>query len=97
MKFKTEKSIKEGTKKLLKENNIFFFMPSASVYGRAGVADFICCMNGRFVAIETKSGTNKQTPLQRRFQDAVESAGGMYFLIRTESDVATMMTYFLRS
>lgn len=75
-----EKGIKEKIKQILKSNKIFYFMPSASIYGKSGVADFICCINGAFIAIEAKY-KSKQTSLQSLWQNELVHAKGVYMLI----------------
>ena len=50
-----EGRVKEKVKKLLKGRGIWYFMPAANGFGRVGIPDFICCMDGKFLAIETKA------------------------------------------
>ena len=50
-----EGRVKDKVKKLLKERGIWYFMPAANGFGRVGIPDFICCMDGKFLAIETKA------------------------------------------
>ena len=48
-----------------------------------GSADLIgFCRGGRFLAIEVKSDTGRQTPDQLAFQCWVEAGGGVYILAR---------------
>jgi len=49
---------------------------------RKGHADILACARGRFVAIEVKSPTGRQSDAQSRFQSFVEAAGGRYLLAR---------------
>ena len=51
-----------------------------------GCADLIGCSRGRFIAIEVKTETGRQSQQQRRFQAAVERAGGLYVIARSPSD-----------
>jgi hypothetical protein len=50
--------------------------------GLAGAADTFCCYRGRFFAIEIKLGTDPWRADQRKFQRAVQDAGGTYVLAR---------------
>jgi hypothetical protein len=52
-----------------------------------GSADLICCYKGRFLAIECKSMSGRQSHEQVCWQRAVESAGGLYILARSLQDV----------
>ena len=57
-----------------------------------GAADIIACLYGIFVAVECKTASGRQSPAQRRYQEAVQRAGGMYLLARSVDDA----TDFLR-
>lgn len=58
-------------------------------FGAVGQPDItgILSGSGRFLAIEIKSATGKQTPEQRRFEAMVKSMGGVYILARSVEDV----------
>ncbi len=51
-----------------------------------GCADILACYRGRFIAIEVKTERGRQSQQQRRFQAAVERAGGLYVLARSPAD-----------
>jgi len=51
-----------------------------------GGADLIGIYNGRFVAVEIKTPTGRQSPDQKRFQSLVESKGGEYVILRSVDD-----------
>jgi hypothetical protein len=52
-----------------------------------GSGDLVVCYLGRYVEIEVKSATGRQTPEQAARARAVESAGGLYVLARSVTDV----------
>lgn len=76
MKMRIEADVKKRVKEILKEHGAWWFMPVQSGYGVAGVPDFLICYKGQMLAIETKFGGNRPTPLQRRQLDNIEAAGG---------------------
>ena len=76
-----ESWVKQQIKDCLKVNRIFYFMPSASIYGKSGIPDFICCKNGQFIAIEAKAGTNKATDLQKAKIADIQKAGGVTMIV----------------
>lgn len=49
--------------------------------GRSGVADDIACLDGRYIAIETKaSDSDAQKKDQKKYQALVEKNGGLYII-----------------
>ena len=53
-------------------------------HGRKGVPDIICILRGgRFLGVECKSATGKQSPEQKAFQAEIERVGGLYLLVRS--------------
>jgi hypothetical protein len=76
-----EGKVKDKIKKILKANNIYFAMPMGTGYGNAGVPDFLCCVNGRFVAVEAKAGKGTTTALQRKNLDEIEMCGGNAWVV----------------
>ncbi len=54
--------------------------------GVAGVADILCVVNGRAVALEVKTATGRLSADQRRWRAAWESAGGFYEVVRSPHD-----------
>lgn len=54
--------------------------------GSPGGADLIGCYRGRFVAVEIKTPTGRQSPEQRTFQGCVERNGGEYVVLRSVED-----------
>lgn len=57
--------------------------------GGPGGADLIGIYRGRFIAIEIKTETGRQTPEQKTFQALVESLGGTYQILRSVNDALT--------
>lgn len=51
--------------------------------GNPGGADLIGIFRGRFVAVEVKTPTGRQSEEQRTFQQLVERKGGVYVVLRS--------------
>ncbi len=51
--------------------------------GPPGIADIVGVLNGRAVFVEVKTATGKQRDVQKKFQQAVEKAGGIYIVARS--------------
>lgn len=77
-----EAKVKAKIKAILKEHNVYYAMPIGTGYGNSGVPDFLCCVNGKFVAIEAKAGKGEPTALQWKNLGAVNDAGGYALVIR---------------
>lgn len=75
-----EGKVKERITKILKDLGIYYFMPRGTSFGRAGIPDYICCIDGRFVAIEAKAGTNKPSALQKFELSRIDIAGGLTYV-----------------
>lgn len=54
--------------------------------GGPGGSDLIGLYRGRFVAVEIKTPTGRQSDDQRTFQTLVESKGGIYIVLRSVDD-----------
>ena len=76
-----EGKVKVAVVKLLHRYNAYYFFPATHGYGRSGVPDIVCCVKGKFVAIECKAGKNKPTELQEREIAAIKEAGGIALVI----------------
>lgn len=80
-----EKKVKDKVVKTLKEYGVYYFFPATYGMGRSGVPDIICCVDGKFLAIECKAGNNKPTALQERELKAIADAGGSALVVNEEN------------
>jgi Holliday junction resolvase len=72
---------KQAVEKILVRESVYHFFPAANGYGRAGIPDIICCINGFFLAIECKAGANKPTALQQRELNLITLASGAALVV----------------
>lgn len=72
-----EGKVKAKVVKILRDEGAYYFFPATHGYGRSGVPDIICCVAGKFLAIECKAGGNKPTALQIREIETIRQAGGI--------------------
>lgn len=56
-------------------------------FGAVGSPDIIAVVNGKYVGVECKMGTGRQSEGQKEFQRALEAAGGRYILARSLDDL----------
>ena len=58
----------------------WYCTPHMSGYGRKGIPDILCCLNGNFYAFEVKCGKDRPNPWQRREIEAIRVAHGNVFV-----------------
>ena len=88
-----ESKVKLAVVKLLKQYGVYFFFPATHGYGRSGVPDIVCCINGKFLGIECKAGKNEPTALQQREINKIQAAGGMAMVVRED---LTLLEFLLK-
>jgi hypothetical protein len=66
--------------------------PSTSTKGSA---DISATIRGRSVKIEVKFGKDKQSEVQKRYQESVEAAGGTYYIARNFDEFIIFYLNFL--
>ena len=76
-----EAKVKNKIKAILKSHNVYYAMPMGTGFGNSGVPDFLCCVNGKFVAIEAKAGKGVATALQLKNLGEINKAGGYTCII----------------
>ena len=76
-----EKKVKNEVVKILKENNVYYFFPGTHGYGRSGVPDIVCCVDGKFMAIECKAKRNSLTTLQENEIKNIQAASGIALVV----------------
>ena len=79
-----EAKVKAKIKAILKAHSIYYAMPIGTGYGNSGVPDFLCCVNGEFLAIEAKAGKGTTTALQDKNLRDIKQAGGTAAVIAEE-------------
>ena len=80
-----ESKVKSAVVKLLNKYDAFYFFPATHGYGRSGVPDIVCCVKGKFVAIECKAGKNTTTALQDREINRIRTAEGHAMVVNEDN------------
>lgn len=80
--FEREKQVKAVISKALRAmgSKVWAFMPVQTGFG-ATALDYLVCINGQFVAIETKAPKGKLTDRQQATVDRLLDAGAIVFVI----------------
>ena len=84
-----EAKVKAKIKVILKVYDIYYAMPIGTGYGNSGVPDFLCCVTGKFLAIEATAGKGQATALQLKNMQAINAAGG-YTCIINETNLENL-------
>lgn len=88
-----EGKVKEAVKKLLRKYHVWYYMPVQNGMGVVGIPDIIACLDGHFLAIETKApGKRKNvTPNQERRLKEIAWAGGTAMVVDDPEQVEKML------
>ena len=82
-----EKTIQSKILRWLRtQPDLVAFKVAQGAYSERGVSDIICCVRGRFVALEVKTQTGKLTKHQERFLERVNNANGVGVVVRSLDD-----------
>lgn len=76
-----EGKVKDRVVDYLKVESVYYFFPATHGFGRSGVPDIVACVNGWFMGIECKAGTNKPTALQVREIEAIRRNNGVAVVV----------------
>lgn len=87
-----EGKIKDKVKAYLDSIGAYYFMPVQMGYGKRTL-DFLCCINTRFVAIETKAAGKKIKPLQEAVAGHIRAAKGWVVYISCDEHLETFKFY----
>ena len=85
-----EAVVKRKVKAALKEIGAFQHWPVQSGMG-APILDCIACINGRYIAIETKAAGKHPTPRQHMLIEQIEQAGGWAYVIDGDVSITAML------
>jgi len=87
-----EGKVKAKVREIFKRYQIHYNHIAASQFSKAGAPDYVCCVNGFFLAVEVKAGKGVQTEPQKIEQASVEKSMGRYFVIN-ETNLNTLEMY----
>jgi len=83
-----ESEIISAIKNYLKTvDDCFFYKTHGGTYSQAGIPDILCCLGGRFVALEVKNEKGKTTVLQEVTMRNIRKASGTTEVVRSVDDV----------
>jgi pantoate kinase len=83
-----EAKVKANIKKILQLHGVYYAMPMGTGYGNSGVPDFLCCLNGKFLAVEAKANQKMPTALQYKHLHDIEKSGGVWWVVNETNLIA---------
>jgi hypothetical protein len=90
-----EGKVKAAVNRLLdRYKSVYRFMPVPGGFGASSL-DYLLCVNGRFLAIETKAPGKKPTDRQKLVIGQIRRAGGTVFVIDGENGELQQLEEYL--
>lgn len=80
-----EGKVKDIVKGVLKKMGAYYFMPVQNGMGAPSV-DFLCCLNGKFLAIETKAVGGHLTKRQELTLSKMRETGAVALVVAGEEE-----------
>jgi len=89
--------VKAGCKRVLKSHNVWFYMPVQNGMGVVGIPDFICCRDGKFIAVECKAPgkISSTTPNQKNRISEIKDHGGIALVVDSAILLETLLKEYL--
>jgi hypothetical protein len=93
-----EGRVKDAVKKLLKAHDVWYYMPVQNGMGVVGIPDLICCIDGKFLAIETKAPgkLSTLTANQKRRIEEIRTAGGEAMVVDNPQQVEDWLNAYTK-
>ena len=88
---KVKAQVKKGLRPIAR---LWEFMPVQNGMGKPAL-DFLICVNGHFIAIETKAKGKKLTTRQEHTKAELEAAGAKVFVVDDDASCTVAVEYIL--
>ena len=79
--------LKTRIRKKLTDMGIFWSSIQGGPGSKPGDPDLIICLRGRFVGIEVKTSSGRQSPVQKVREEQIIASGGIYKVVRNMDDL----------
>ena len=76
-----EKAFENKIKAYLKQQGAWHVKYFANAYTKSGIPDLICCVNGKFLAIEVKAEHGRVSELQNYQIEQIKKSGGQAMIV----------------
>lgn len=79
--------LKTKIRKYLTQKNVYWASIQGGPGSKPGDPDMVVCKDGRFIALEMKAKSGRQSPIQMKREQEIKESGGEYYLIRRLEEV----------
>lgn len=87
-----EGKVKAKVKRLLKQYGAYFHMPVQNGMGEPTL-DFVACLRGFFISVETKAAGKKPTARQQITMTTMRAAGAFVFVVSNDAELLVLECY----
>ena len=87
----SEGRIKADIRRFLTESGAFWSNVQGGPGSKPGDPDIVVCYKGRYIGLEAKTDTGRQSPIQKVREDEIRDAGGVYAIVRSVDDVREIL------
>lgn len=77
-----------------KHAGLYLWMPVPSGFGKSSL-DYIICLQGHFIAVETKAPGEWLTPRQREVSREIMMSGGKVFVVSSQEGFGALERYLV--
>ncbi len=87
-----EGKVKAKVKRLFKKYEVYWHMPVQNGMGEPTL-DFVACLRGFFISVETKAAGKKPTARQQITMAAMRAAGAFVFVVSNDAELLVLECY----
>lgn len=87
----SEGRIKADIRRYLTGVGAFWSNVQGGAGSKPGDPDMVVCYKGRYIGLEAKTEDGRQSPIQKVREAEIKSAGGVYAVVRSVSDVKEIL------
>lgn len=87
----TEARIKADIRRFLTESGAFWSNVQGGPGSKPGDPDIVACYKGRYIGLEAKTETGRQSDIQKVRESEIRDAGGVYAVVRSVDDVRKVL------
>ena len=87
----SEGRIKADIRRFLTESGAFWSNVQGGPGSKPGDPDIVVCYKGRYIGLEAKTDTGRQSPIQKVRESEIRDAGGIYAIVMSVDDVKEIL------